>query len=42
MVAREEVDEGNIGDMGMGKMDEREWDIQASSYGMNKSWGLKI
>jgi len=28
---------GGRGCEGMGKMDEGEWEVQASSYGMNKS-----
>ena len=35
MVVREE--EGG----GMGKIGEGEWEIQASTYGMTKSWGYK-
>ena len=29
---------GQPGGRRMGKTDEEEWEIQASSYGMNKSW----
>ena len=28
-----------VGDRGIGKMGEGEWEIQASSYGVTKSWG---
>ena len=33
------TEEGGRGGGGKGKMGEREWEIQASSYRMNESWG---